>query len=307
MPRRWTCPTGPESAVSRPDRSTGRGLAIETLFEAPESAATSVRGGALPHGLAARYGPRLEIPLRPDRPTVIANFVTSLDGVVALGEDSSGGGEISGFFEPDRFIMGLLRTLADAILIGAGTLGATANHVWTAGRVNPASTDSYAAWRTQLGLSQPQPTTVIVTGSGRLNVRHPALTDPRVPVVLLTTPAGAAVLHSEPMGENVQLAVAGTGPRLTAAVIIDALAGLGIRLALCEGGPHLLGDLVAAERLDELFLTEAPQLLGRDEQQRRLSLVQGFAAGPGGGRWAELRSVRRAADHLFLRYRLRPR
>ena len=31
-----------------------------------------------------------------------------------------GGGEISGFFEPDRFVMGLLRALADVVMVGAG-------------------------------------------------------------------------------------------------------------------------------------------------------------------------------------------
>jgi len=303
--------------VSPPDRSTGRWLALETLFEAvetgpgaaaPDATATSVvRGGALPPPLAARYGARLEVPLRSERPTLIANFVTSLDGVVTLGADSSGGGEISGFFEPDRFVMGLLRAMADAIVVGAGTVRATPAHVWTPGRVNPASAAAYAEWRAQLGLAQLQPTTVIVTASGRLDSGHPALNDPGVPVVLVTTAAGAAVLHGQPLPDHVRLLAAGTGPTVTIEALLDILGALDVRLALCEGGPHLLGDLVAAGRLDELFLTEAPLLFGREDRERRLSLVEGFAAGPGDGRRAELRSVRRAADHLFLRYRLRPR
>ena len=301
-------------AVSPADRSTGRGLALETLFEAPapESSAAgtssgAIRGGDLPADLAARYGTRLAIPLRPDGPTVIANFVTSLDGVVTLGDDTSGGGEISGFFEPDRFVMGLLRAMADAIVVGAGTVRATPTHVWTPGRVNPASAGAYAAWRSALGIDQAQPTTVVVTGSGNLDLRHPALTDPDVPIVLVTTAAGAAVLHAQRPAAHLRLLATGTGPTVTSDALIDVLRSLGVRLALCEGGPHLLGALVAANRLDELFLTEAPQLFGRDERSARLSFVAGFAAAAGDGHWAELRSVRRAADHLFLRYRLRPR
>ncbi len=308
--------------MSPADRSTGRGLALETLFEAtggPEGTDSRaaadetagrpalIRGGDLPADLAARYGDRLEIPLRHDAPTIIANFVTSLDGVVTLGDDTSGGGEISGFFEPDRFVMGLLRTMADAIVVGAGTVRATPTHVWTPGRVNPASAPAYAEWRSALGIHQPQPTTVIVTRSGRLDARAPALTDPSVPVVIVTTAAGASVLHEQRPAAHVRLLATGTGPTVTADALIDVLRSLGVRLALCEGGPHLLGALVAADRLDELFLTEAPQLFGRVERSDRLSFVEGFAAAAGEGRWAELRSVRRAGDHLFLRYRLRPR
>ena len=44
-----------------------------------------------------------------------------------------GGGEISGFYEPDRFVMGLLRALADVVLVGAGTMRAAQGHRWVAG------------------------------------------------------------------------------------------------------------------------------------------------------------------------------
>jgi len=60
------------------------------------------------------------------------NFVASLDGVVALGpEYPSSGSAISGREPADRFVMGLLRAFADAVLIGAGTLRATPTHRWT--------------------------------------------------------------------------------------------------------------------------------------------------------------------------------
>jgi hypothetical protein len=76
------------------DRSTGRGATFEVLREAPTPPPTPrVRGGALPPALALRYGSHLTFELRDDRPTIVANFVTSLDGVVALGEIQTGGGE----------------------------------------------------------------------------------------------------------------------------------------------------------------------------------------------------------------------
>jgi riboflavin biosynthesis pyrimidine reductase len=63
---------------------------------------------------------------------VYSNFVESLDGVATLGSKPSAGSEISGRNPADRFLMGLLRAFADAVLVGAGTLRATPGHQWTA-------------------------------------------------------------------------------------------------------------------------------------------------------------------------------
>jgi hypothetical protein len=57
--------------------------------------------------------------------------------------------------------------------------------------------------------------------------------------------------------------------------------------------------------LDELFLTVAPQVAGRDAAAHRLALVEGAAFDLATAPWAELGSVRRSGDHLFLRYRMR--
>ena len=71
---------------------------------------------------------------------------------------------------------------------------------------------------------------------------------------------------------------------------------------LVEGGPRLLGDFYAARLVDEQFLTLAPQIVGRDRDDRRFSLVMGQLFAPGDGRWAVLNDVRRGGDLLFLRY-----
>src|SRR6266542_3103540 len=142
-----------------------RGASFQTLVEAPPASSTP-RGGERPDALK-RYGERLAIPLRPDRPAVILNFVSSLDGVVTLDPDRGSGAEISGYSEPDRFVMGLLRTLADIIIVGAGTLRAAARHEWTPRHVNRGYAEAYREWRGQLGFA-PQPTTVIVTASGNV-------------------------------------------------------------------------------------------------------------------------------------------
>ena len=289
------------------DRSTGRGLPFEVLREAqapPPDA--EVRGGPLPAPLAQRYGPTLAIPLLPERPTLIANFVTSLDGVVAVPESGGGGGEISGFFEPDRFSMGLLRTLADVIVIGAGTVRQATGHEWTPRKVSRANASVLEAWRREMGLA-PQPTTIIVTGRGDVDPTHPALNAPDVPVIVLTTPAGEEALRVVAFQPHVRVRAvpAGETGGVPPAAILDVLGDEHARLALCEGGPHLMADLLSIEAIDELFLTLAPQLVGRAPKVKRLSFIEGFAYPGGHGRWTDLLSLRAAGDHLFMRQRLK--
>lgn len=312
-------PDGPSAGPSRPEASTSvRGAPIERLWDAgsdlgaaPGTGAAATRGDddasgsalsrgdGMPEVLRARYGGPIAIPLRRDRPVVIANFVSSIDGVVAVAP--GGGGEISGFAEPDRFVMAILRALADAILVGAGTVRAAPTHVWTPRHVHPASARALASWRDAMGL-EPSPTTIVVTGSGELDPDHPAL-HAGVPVVVATTAGGAARLVNTPLPPSARVEVASDGRAVDVRSLVDLAGRLGARVVLCEGGPHLFGQLVAAGQLDELFLTLAPHLLGRDGAAGRLALVEGVAFGPGQGPWARLESVHRAAELVFLRYR----
>ena len=290
--------------------SRSEGLPLEPLWQAPEKVPTDgveSRGGLPPLALAARFPGGLAVTLIAERPTVIANFVSSLDGVVALGpsEPAAGGGEISGFSEADRFMMALLRGIADAVIVGAGTVRVGSRHEWTPRRVQPALAGVFAAWRAELGLA-PQPTTIVVTASGNLDPAHPGLSAPDVPVIVATTPAGAERLNSRPLPTNMKVEAVGSGDRVPAVAILELAQRTGARLALCEGGPHLFGELLRARLVDELFLTLAPQLVGRDANLHRLAMVEGMSFGEGRGRWSKLAAVRRAGDDLFLRYRFEP-
>jgi riboflavin biosynthesis pyrimidine reductase len=286
-----------------PGRSEG--LPIEPIWRAPEAAGPRARGGPLPPELATRYAGELTINLRADRPTIVANFVSSIDGVVGLGSGESGsGGEISGFSEADRFMMALLRGLADVVVVGAGTARAGRRHEWTPRRLQPNLAEVFARWRTELGLA-PQPTTIVVSASGNLDPSQPAFNAPDVPVVVATTKAGAAHLATLSLPANMAVKIAGEGDRVPTQGLLGVIGDSGASLALCEGGPHLFSELLAAGLIDELFLTLAPQIIGRDEATRRLALVEGVAFA-GEGRWARLASVRRAGGDLFLRYRLEP-
>jgi riboflavin biosynthesis pyrimidine reductase len=283
------------------DRSSGARL--QRLWERDDATEVDRRGGAFPADLRDRYDGELWVTLRPDRPTVIANFVSTIDGVVAFDTDgSSGGGEVSGFFEPDRFVMGLLRAMADVVLVGAGTVRAAPTHEWTPRRVHKRSAASFEAWRATLGITSAQPTTLVATASGDLDLAHPGLSAPDVPVILATTRSGAARLATNAPGPNVRIEAVGTGRQVPADDLIALAASTGARLVLCEGGPHLIGDLLAAGLLDEVFLTVAPQLAGRTKERPRLGLVEGTAFAISDAQWADLVTVRRSGEHLFLRY-----
>ncbi|HTY59728.1 MAG TPA: hypothetical protein VMF59_12975, partial [Bacteroidota bacterium] len=63
---------------------------------------------------------------------MIANFVSTLDGVVALGIPGVADGDaISGANDHDSMVMGLLRAASDAVIVGAGTVRQSPLHIWT--------------------------------------------------------------------------------------------------------------------------------------------------------------------------------
>jgi riboflavin biosynthesis pyrimidine reductase len=221
--------------------------------------------------------------------------------VVALGAgEKTGGGVISGFFEPDRFVMALLRATADVLLVGAGTIAGSSSTAWTAEHLQPHLAPAIRQWRRDLGLA-PWPTTVIVTGSGEVRLGRRGVSDPDLPVVFATTPAGGRRLRERELPPHVSVDVVGSGDRVTPDELATFLSRYRDQVVLSEGGPHLVGSLVAADLVDEIFLTLAPQVIGRDGD--RLGLVEGVGLTPADAHWHELASVRRAGDHLFLRYR----
>jgi riboflavin biosynthesis pyrimidine reductase len=233
-------------------------------------------------------------------PSLYANFVSSVDGVVAAGpEHLDAGSAISGHSEADRFLMALLRACADAILIGAGTLRTTPGHRWTPEQVFPAAAGEFTELRGRLRRAA-HPRLVVVTASGDLDTGHPALSE----ALILTGDDGAERLDGRlPRGTVVRSL--GRSPRLDARAIVSAVHAEGHRAVLTEGGPTLLGDLLGADLLDELFLTVSPVVAGRASASRRLGLVDGLAFHLADAPWLDLLSVHRHQGHLFLRYRVR--
>jgi riboflavin biosynthesis pyrimidine reductase len=270
---------------------------LETLFEA-----TSGRTLPLPPRLARLYG-RLRMPAARARPLVISNFVTTLDGVVSLNEKGhASGGDISGFSAQDRLVMGLLRAVVDVVIVGSGTLEVDRRHVWTAERIFPAFADDYRRLRRALGKSA-APLMVVVSGSGRLDLRLPVFASGEMRSLILTSSTGAKRLRRQKAPEFAEIRAVRGGDAIRAKTILDEVRRVNSgKLILVEGGPRLIGDFFADRLLDEQFLTLAPQIAGRLAGDRRLGLVMGRTFAPRRPLWGNLVDLRRGASHLFLRY-----
>lgn len=270
----------------------------------------------LPASLAAFYG-RLAFPANAGRAWVISNFVASIDGVVAYNDPvPPGKGEISASNPYDRAVMGLMRAMADAVIVGAGTLRAVPRHLWAAQTIYPPLSDAYATLRVAMG-KPAAPLMVIVSGSGAVDTSLPVFQHRDFAALLLTTPAGQARLAGRHLGPHARIQTAearpdgGVSARAVRDATVATLADLGrggatSPLLLVEGGPRLLARFVAEGLLDEQFLTIAPQLVGRDDQFHRPGLIEGQRLAPDHPQWARLVSARHAESFLFLRYALTP-
>ena len=273
---------------------------LQDLFDA-----TTGEDVALPCALAELYG-RLRLPRHTARPHVIGNFVTSLDGVVSLGiPGKAGGGEISGFNPHDRMVMGVLRAAADVVVMGAGTLRASSpDHVWTAEYIYPPMADAYGELRAALGKPEP-PLNVVVTGSGDIDLDRCLFRSAAVPSLIVTTGAGARRLHvgDHELPPSARVEVAAESAPLSARAVLDVIGRTRkSALVLIEAGPRLMSDFFAERLLDELFLTLAPQVAGRDGAMERPGLVNGKVFAPEHPVWGTLVGLKRGGDHLLLRY-----
>jgi riboflavin-specific deaminase-like protein len=213
-----------------------------------------------------------------DRPFVFVNFIASADGRAAIDGRSEGLGG-----DADLELLVELRAIADAVLIGTGTLRAE-------GYDRLVKRAERRERRRAAGLA-PDPLAVVL--SRRFDVPWDAglFHAPEQPVLVYTgVDAGEPPDVPAPV-EVVRLEV----PGLTE--MLADLRARGVRALLSEGGPTMHGALWAAGVVDELFLTVAPLITGDDGEP---SIVEGGRL-PEAAR-LELLSVDRAGSELFLRY-----
>ena len=279
---------------------------VRTLIDRDQTYAEPV----LPRGLRELYDGDLHFRTPPaQRPFVIGNFVSTLDGVVSYKiEGHAGGSTISGSDPADRFIMGLLRASADAVVVGARTVhDVSPKGLWIPEYTYPDAKHLYTEYRVNVLHKPEYPLVVIVSGSGRLELGRAIFRTPGVRTVVITTSAGRDELEragATKLG-SVQIHAVEASRGSIAPLLILRLLYLqfGVRMLLHEGGPTLFGQFLRAEAVDELFMTLSPQIAGRKTDAIRPALVQGVEFVPDCAPWFQLLSVKQRAEHLYLRYR----
>lgn len=192
-------------------------------------------------------------PAHAGRPWIRANMVASADGAATVSGRSGGLSR-----EADRTVFGVLRALADVVLVGAGTVRAEA--------YRPARVAERWAWLREG--RPPAPPIAVLSRSLDLGQDCALLTDTtgltgttgRARTIVITVQAAPADRKAA-MARNAELIIAGED-RVDLRSAIAALAAMGHRRILTEGGPHLLGQIIEAGLLDELCLTMSPLLAG---------------------------------------------
>lgn len=206
----------------------------------PEPGATTVE--------EAISGLALEERAPADRPWVVANMVVSADGKASFrGRSGPLGSDV------DRALFHRLRTQADAVLVGSGTV-----RVERYGRL---VRDPELRAERERGGRRPDPVACIVTRSLDLPVDIGLLQDPEQRTVVFTS----SDRDVEGAGPGVRVERVAPDELTFLTALRRLRAEHEVRSVLCEGGPTVLGTLLAEGTLDELFLTLAPRLAGGGE------------------------------------------
>lgn len=172
------------------------------------------------------------------RPWVRANFVATIDGAAydAHGMTGSLGGKA------DKQVFAMLRSLADVIVVGAGT----------------ARAEGYGPARTPIAVV-----------SHSLNL-PPKLHQPGI--IVVTTTEAPAKRTQRLRASGAEVLMCGTGA-IDWSEVVAELDARGWRKVLCEGGPTVFGELIQADLVDELCLTTAPLLAAGDARRIAHSVI----------------------------------
>lgn len=212
------------------------------------------------------------------------NMVSSLDGA------AHHEGRSQPLSAPaDMRIFGVLRGLADAVVVGAETVRREG--------YGPAKARAAFAGRREAAGQSPAPAVAVVSASLELDFTAPLFTEPVTPTLVVTGADAPRGRVEAAVRAGAAVLVAGDGAVVAPGRVPSVLAAHGFRRLLTEGGPRLLGEFAAAGVLDELCLTVAPRIAGggapRVVNGPALPVPEDFA----------LESLLEESGFLFTRYR----
>ncbi|MEU7766052.1 pyrimidine reductase family protein [Nocardia sp. NPDC049190] len=200
-------------------------------------------------------------PAELDEPWVRANFVSSIDGAATSGNSSEGLGTPA-----DRTVFALLRELSDVVLVGAGTVRA---ENYGGARTDPRHRRALHERGIGGHPDGSPPPIAVVTAGAAIEPGARLFTDTAVPPLIITTAVAPDERKQRLADAGAEVIEAGDAA-VTPEGLLRALRERGLLRVLTEGGPHLFGELLEADAIDELCLTTAPLLVGGTA--RRISL-----------------------------------
>jgi riboflavin-specific deaminase-like protein len=223
----------------------------------------------------------------PDRPHTVVNMVTTVDGKAVIGMRAHNIGSCV-----DHVLMRKIRTPADALMVGAGSLRAET--------IDPRVPEPLQTRRTELNLPS-RFTAIVVTASCDLPLHQDFFRYDGVDRIVFTTHSASAEKVKEASGYARVIRLGDVTVGLDRMMRLLACE-LGIGRVVVEGGPTLNGRLVALGLVDEIFWTAAPKIAAGVAEK---TMIEGEPFSIDRIAKLELLSAYCHESELYLRYRLR--
>lgn len=259
---------------------------------------------ALPPEYLELYPGDWQIPEIDGRPYIYSDFAISRDGRITYREEGYiGGSDITQSNRADLWFMAFLRTRADAIMNGYGTVSLDYDQTWVAEDLFPDEAVSFKELRQFFGHTKP-PILVILSHDGRIDFEGIALQNPNFHAVLVTSDEGAAYARNFKVPAKLDVHGMGSNGADLQRTVDMLYSDYGVRNLLTEGGSTVQAGLLQAGLLDEEFVTWCPSFVGQTEQKRRPSYTEGVAFHPTNTPYSKPICLQRSGDLLYLRSRI---
>lgn len=276
----------------------GPGTAYQLLFS-DEAASAS----GLPASFLAIYPGNWYLPAAGKRPYTYSNFAQSRDGRVSYNvPGKAAGGDVTKFNRHDRWLMGLLRSRADAVMMGDNTLRIEPDHLWNAQHIFPEDAAAFAELR-RIEERSPKPLLVVLSYDGNLGYDEAPFQDAEQRIIFATTHRGAEKANAAKCAATLDVLEFGDSAVDLQRLVLTLRHDYQVENLLCEGGPRVMGGMLKAGLIDEEFVTLCPAFIGRSNDTFRPSYTEGVTWLPEDAPTSKPLSLHRVGDYLFMRTR----